>query len=142
MTKGQDRIGSKFEGVSGIRGMGVRDLTYKTGFLACCVQPHHARVHPQPMPYTLNPKPSRLLQFGQVNIREDSESIRAISEEEVQKMENMRRQPRLYSRLARCIAPTIYGTSYLTFSFQLFCIFLCFLDFSGILVSHPSSTKI
>lgn len=39
----KERTNSKYEGVTGFKGLGVRDLTYKTGFLACSVQPKHTR---------------------------------------------------------------------------------------------------
>ena len=42
LSRGEER--SKHEGIYGLDGMGVRDLTYKTGFLACSVEDANNRV--------------------------------------------------------------------------------------------------
>eukprot|EP00474_Spongospora_subterranea_P006258 CRZ06716.1 hypothetical protein [Spongospora subterranea] len=94
-SKGQERSNNKVDGVTGIRGMGVRDLSYKTGFLACSVQPKHTR-------------------WGQVNIRGDDsnpDSNGPLSFNDAEKTEifAMRNTPHLYTRMARCIAPAVYG---------------------------------
>lgn len=40
---GRSRNGAA-DGVSGLRALGVRELTYKLAFLSCMVQPTHAQV--------------------------------------------------------------------------------------------------
>ena len=40
----EGRIGSNYEGVTGLKGLGVRDLSYKIAFLACSLTPVQARV--------------------------------------------------------------------------------------------------
>ncbi|SPR00136.1 DNA replication licensing factor MCM6 [Plasmodiophora brassicae] len=93
IQKGQERTNSKYEGVTGFKGLGVRDLTYKTGFLACSVQPKHTR-------------------WGQANIRGeegDGDGVLQLTEEEKAEIFRIRDTPRLYTRMARCIAPAVYG---------------------------------
>eukprot|EP00824_Muranothrix_gubernata_P004390 TRINITY_DN1556_c1_g1_i1.p1 TRINITY_DN1556_c1_g1~~TRINITY_DN1556_c1_g1_i1.p1 ORF type:complete len:831 (+),score=204.27 TRINITY_DN1556_c1_g1_i1:41-2494(+) len=81
------------DGVSGLKQLGVRELTYKLIFLASSVQPVDAR-------------------FGVVDIRdkdneEDVES--QFTPEEREEINRMNGQPRLYQRMVDSIAPTVFG---------------------------------
>lgn len=89
------------EGVTGLRGLGVRELAYKLAFLAGTVQPAHS-------------------QLGAVNIRsgeddalEDEEENPAVlfTATELEAIQRMRSTPNLYTRLVNSMAPSIYGHS-------------------------------
>lgn len=82
-----------YQGVSGLKALGVRDLTYRLCFLASSVRAKHAAV-------------------GAMNAREEAEDgdvNEDFTVEERKQIANMRQMPRLYSRLVTSIAPTIFG---------------------------------
>ncbi|GAA6000711.1 hypothetical protein JCM10207_004619 [Rhodosporidiobolus poonsookiae] len=85
-------------GVSGLKSLGVKDLTYKTAFLACMATSAEVR-------------------STATNIRSDEagaeenrkEFLESLTREEVQQLEAMVRSDHIYSRLVSSIAPTVYG---------------------------------
>ncbi|GJN87914.1 hypothetical protein Rhopal_000869-T1 [Rhodotorula paludigena] len=85
-------------GVSGLKSLGVKDLTYKTAFLACMATSAEARA-------------------SATNIRGDDQGVEenrkefleSLTREEVQQLEAMVRSDHIYSRLVSSIAPTVYG---------------------------------
>jgi len=86
--------GDDSEGVSGLKALGVRDLTYRMAFLACSITP-------------TNPK------FGGKEIRGEemtAESIkRQMNEMEWNKVYEMSRDKNLYQNLISSLFPTIHG---------------------------------
>ena len=81
------------EGFSGLKSLGVRDLTYKMAFLASSVTSSDVR-------------------NGQIDIREEGadESVeKSMTPEEIREIERMKSTPDLYSKLVRSIAPTVFG---------------------------------
>lgn len=81
------------EGIMGVRGLGVRDLSYKLAFLATSVQSADAK-------------------FGVVDIRDDTapdNAMATLEDGERVQIEKMRRDPHLYENLVNSIAPTIHG---------------------------------
>lgn len=86
--------GDDSEGVSGLKALGVRDLTYRMAFLACSITP-------------TNPK------FGGKEIRGEemtAESIkRQMNEMEWNKVYEMSRDKNLYQNLITSLFPTIHG---------------------------------
>ncbi|KAH9943221.1 MCM-domain-containing protein [Epithele typhae] len=84
-------------GVTGLKTLGVRDLQYKTAFLACMVHDADGR--------------------SGTNIRgeedggeNDSEAFaRSLTEPEFQELKHMLETDHIYSRLVESIAPTVYG---------------------------------
>ena len=79
------------EGVSGLRALGVRELTYKLAFLASSVQAAESRL-------------------GVVSIRDDpDESLSTFTAEDRELILRMKETPNIYHRLANSIAPTVYG---------------------------------
>ncbi|KAH9965760.1 mis5 protein [Russula dissimulans] len=84
-------------GVTGLKSLGVRDLQYKTAFLACMVQDADGR--------------------GSTNIRgevEDGEAdglafAKSLTEPEFEELKRMIESDHIYSRLVESIAPTVYG---------------------------------
>ncbi|BGP13323.1 hypothetical protein JCM10213_001490 [Rhodosporidiobolus nylandii] len=85
-------------GVTGLKSLGVKDLTYKTAFLACMATSAEVR-------------------STATNIRSDDsgaeenrkEFLESLTREEVQQLEAMVRSDHIYSRLVSSIAPTVYG---------------------------------
>ncbi|KAF8204636.1 MCM2/3/5 family-domain-containing protein [Pholiota molesta] len=84
-------------GVSGLKSLGVRDLQYKTAFLACMVHDADGRAG--------------------TNIRGEDELgdesgqafIQALTEPEFEELKSMIDSDHIYSRLVESIAPTVYG---------------------------------
>lgn len=86
-------------GVSGMRALGVRDLTYRLAFLACMVQSADAK------------------DMGKADIRgdgsqgeeEQEEFLNSLTQEELDELKNMVHSDHVYSNLVDSIAPSIYG---------------------------------
>ncbi|KAH9002283.1 MCM-domain-containing protein [Lactarius hatsudake] len=84
-------------GVTGLKALGVRDLQYKTAFLACMVHDTDGR--------------------GSANVRgedEDGEDdglafAKSLTEPEFEELRRMIESDHIYSRLVESIAPTVYG---------------------------------
>ncbi|KAH0587896.1 hypothetical protein H2248_006648 [Termitomyces sp. 'cryptogamus'] len=84
-------------GVTGLKTLGVRDLQYKTAFLACMVHDADGR--------------------GGTNIRGEEETgeesgqafIESLTEQEFDELKTMIDSDHIYSRLVESIAPTVYG---------------------------------
>ncbi|KAM0749968.1 minichromosome maintenance protein 6 [Meredithblackwellia eburnea MCA 4105] len=85
-------------GVSGLKSLGVKDLTYKTAFLACMAT-------------------SADVASTATNIRSDNENgeetradyLHSLTVEEVDQLKGMVNADHIYSRLVSSIAPTVYG---------------------------------
>ncbi|KAL8291936.1 hypothetical protein RQP46_002194 [Phenoliferia psychrophenolica] len=85
-------------GVSGLKALGVKDLTYKTAFLACMAT-------------------SADVSSTATNIRSDNENseesrqdyLQSLTIEEVDHLKSMVNADHIYSRLVSSIAPTVYG---------------------------------
>ncbi|KAF8165596.1 MCM2/3/5 family-domain-containing protein [Crassisporium funariophilum] len=84
-------------GVTGLKSLGVRDLQYKTAFLACMVHDADGRAG--------------------TNIRGEDEMgdesgqafIQSLTEPEFEELKSMIDSDHIYSRLVESIAPTVYG---------------------------------
>ena len=97
--RGQGAAGNY--GVSGLRALGVKDLTYKTAFLACMASSADTR-------------------NNGTNIRSDAEGgadegdsrsdfLNSLTKEELDQLTAMVNSEHIYSRLVSSIAPTVYG---------------------------------
>ncbi|KIJ53815.1 hypothetical protein M422DRAFT_222539 [Sphaerobolus stellatus SS14] len=90
------RAGVGGNGVTGLKSLGVRDLQYKTAFLACMVHGADGRI---------------------TNVRGEEESndndqaafVRSLTDPEVEELKAMVHSDYIYSRLVESIAPTVYG---------------------------------
>ena len=84
--------GADFEGVSGLKALGVRDLTYRLAFLASSVKSTHAKL-------------------GAVDSGESSDDIRTddFSREEKERIWEIKETPDLYNRMVTSVAPTVFG---------------------------------
>lgn len=79
------------QGVTGLRQLGVRDLTYKTAFLACMVQS------------------TRDTDMADAMDRDPVAYLESLTEEERDELEAMAEMRDIYPRLIKSIAPTVYG---------------------------------
>ena len=101
-------------GVTGLKSLGVRDLQYKTAFLACMAHDADSRVRAVQHFYPFCSK--NLLQGG-TNVRgeeEDGEDdarafAQSLTEPEFEELQQMINSDHIYSRLVESIAPTVYG---------------------------------
>lgn len=98
--------GMQGEGVRGLKALGVRELTYKTCFLACSVQTMEQR-------------------FNSISIRADTaadadedgeeeyngmdEVLREFSDDELARVREMQQDPDRYDKMARTLCPSVYG---------------------------------
>ena len=94
---GRPAEGVNAQGVSGLKSLGVRDLTYKTAFLACMVQSADARG-------------GNDIRAEFTDDNEDPETLMdSLTEAERDELEAMVMSEDIYSRLVQSIAPTVYG---------------------------------
>ncbi|KDQ15120.1 hypothetical protein BOTBODRAFT_109338 [Botryobasidium botryosum FD-172 SS1] len=85
------------QGVTGLKSLGVRDLQYKTAFLACMVNDADGRV-------TSDPRGEA--EEGEV----DQEAfVSSLTQPELDELKAMVHSDYIYSRLVESIAPTVYG---------------------------------
>ncbi|GLD97895.1 hypothetical protein PINS_up006592 [Pythium insidiosum] len=94
--------GMEGEGVRGLKALGVRELTYKTCFLACSVQTMEQR-------------------FNSISIRSETgddedggggtseDAVAELSAQELDVIRRMKDDPERYAKMARTICPTVYG---------------------------------
>ncbi|PWN50419.1 putative MCM6-involved in replication [Violaceomyces palustris] len=93
---GRPSEGVSNQGVTGLKSLGVRDLTYKTAFLACMVQSADSRGG------------DIRADYGEEE--EDPETLMdSLTEAERDELEAMVMSDGIYSRLVQSIAPTVYG---------------------------------
>ncbi|ORX58381.1 DNA replication licensing factor MCM6 [Piromyces finnis] len=85
------------EGVTGLKALGARDLTYKMCFLGYFVRPNEAKARTT---------------YSNLN-EEEFESVehylQTLTPEDRQELEMMKSDPMLYSKLINCISPHIFG---------------------------------
>ncbi|KAF2671990.1 MCM-domain-containing protein [Microthyrium microscopicum] len=100
-------------GVSGLKELGVRDLTYRLAFLACMVNPDTS-VPGQ----TLNGQASNILASLNQTIPDDSgtdgeqaqrDLLATLTQAEIEDLRNMVHKPNIFMRLVDSIAPMVYG---------------------------------
>lgn len=104
-------------GVTGLKGLGVRDLTYRLAFLACMVLPdtttsgstanHHMGSQLAAIMSSLNENGSSDLP-GEGEQAQES-VLASMSHAEIEDLRKMVHSDHIYSRLVNSIAPMIYG---------------------------------
>ncbi|KIY73986.1 mis5 protein [Cylindrobasidium torrendii FP15055 ss-10] len=93
-TSGTGGVGGG--GVTGLKSLGVRDLQYKTAFLACMVSPVDSRG-------TYNVR-------GEEDVTDSQQAfVESLTEQEFEELSNMINSDRIYSRLVESMAPTVFG---------------------------------
>ncbi|RDA85153.1 hypothetical protein CP532_1576, partial [Ophiocordyceps camponoti-leonardi (nom. inval.)] len=99
-------------GVTGLKALGVRDLSYRLAFLACMVV---ADTKQQPVAGGAAAEVINALVQNSANEGDESlEDVQAavlasMSHDEIQELKEMVHKEHIYSRLVQSIAPTVYG---------------------------------
>ena len=115
---GTGGFGGASMGVSGLKALGVKDLTYKTAFLACMVQSADTKVSDSL--FASFQKLIGRVQAGSTNIRGGDEAdgnaeasreefLSSLTSDEIDELKDMVHSDHIYSRLVNSIAPTVYG---------------------------------
>lgn len=93
-TRGAQREGHSQEGITGLKNLGVRDLTYKMIFLGSTVSPLDSRL-------------------GAINVRDETATTESVVNEltQAERMEliSMKDDPKIYDKMASSLAPTVFG---------------------------------
>ncbi|KAJ6229453.1 intein-containing DNA replication licensing factor mcm6 precursor [Anaeramoeba flamelloides] len=111
----RDNTGEMSQGVRGLGALGVRELTYKLCFLANFVQATTNRFSSSTTnnnEYGLNltmGKMGNLNEEGNEEAQEIEDVLEQFTEEEKEEILTMKNEPKLYSKLANSIAPTVFG---------------------------------
>lgn len=87
------------EGITGLKSLGARDLTYKLAFLACMVTPTDAK----------DSLGSDVRGTGDATEMDQNELLRSMTDEEIYDLKAMVNMDHLYARLVGSIAPSVYG---------------------------------
>lgn len=99
-ASGTGRMGDGLNaGVSGLKALGARDLTYKIAFLACMVQESDAG----------DASRGDVRGDGNQGEEEQEEFLNSLSQEEVDELKRMVHSPHIYSKLVDSIAPAVWG---------------------------------
>jgi DNA replication licensing factor MCM6 len=100
-------------GVSGLKALGVRDLTYRLAFLACMVTPDTSALGASSDGQAVD----LISALTQASSYENAESVKdaqdailaSYSQAEIEDLRHMVHSDRIYSRLVQSLAPMIYG---------------------------------
>ncbi|KJA29709.1 hypothetical protein HYPSUDRAFT_31691 [Hypholoma sublateritium FD-334 SS-4] len=84
-------------GVTGLKSLGVRDLQYKTAFLACMVHDADGRAG------------TNIRGEEELGDQDGNSFIQALTEPEFEELKSMIDSEHIYSSLVESIAPTVYG---------------------------------
>lgn len=108
--RGADAGGS---GISGLKALGVRDLTYRMAFLACMVSPDNASTG-QSSASSIADTIANLTQNAASDSTRSVEDEQAVilssmNQSEVEDLRGMVHGDHIYSRLVQSIAPMVYG---------------------------------
>ncbi|SCV04557.1 LAME_0H19372g1_1 [Lachancea meyersii CBS 8951] len=98
-------------GVSGLKTLGVRDLTYKISFLACHVISTGQNSGPGSNNHEEN---SDLLNMQSINVDNDGERdqevfLNSLNSQEINELKEMVKDEQIYDKLVRSIAPAVFG---------------------------------
>lgn len=113
--RGSDVGGS---GVSGLKSLGVRDLTYRMAFLACMVTPDTSTPGGARSNQQLNGQASNILaSLNQTAAPEPTDSLDQVQDafldsltvSEIQDLKRMVHSDHIYSKLVNSLAPMVYG---------------------------------
>ena len=94
--------GSEQTGVTGLKSLGVRDLTYRLAFLACMVAGDNSTSSGASAAVAIN--------SDGVDAEESQEAfLQSLTQSEIDDLKKMVHSDHIYSRLVNSIAPTVYG---------------------------------
>jgi len=94
-----DRGNATSEGITGLKSLGARDLTYKLAFLACMVTPTDAK----------DSLGSDVRGTGDATEMDQDELLRSMTDEEICDLRDMATLNHIYTKLVGSIAPSVYG---------------------------------
>ncbi|ODQ65577.1 DNA replication licensing factor MCM6 [Nadsonia fulvescens var. elongata DSM 6958] len=99
-TKGGGRGGDGLNsGVTGLKALGARDLSYRIAFLACMAQSSDASDNNK----------ADVRGDGDQGEKEQEEFLNSLTQEEVDELKDMVHSDHIYSKLVDSIAPTVWG---------------------------------
>lgn len=102
--------GMEGEGVRGLKALGVRELTYKTCFLACSVQTMEQRFNSISIRSEhADAAAGEDGEDGEDQNAEMDEVLREFSDEELARVREMQQEPDRYAKMARTLCPSVYG---------------------------------
>ena len=103
-------------GVTGLKALGVRDLTYRMAFLACMITPdltaagsatsQHLSGQSTNILQSLNQTHSDPYESGE---EAQAEYLQSLNQAEINDLRDMVHKPNIYSRLVNSLAPMVYG---------------------------------
>ncbi|KAF2744181.1 MCM-domain-containing protein [Sporormia fimetaria CBS 119925] len=110
-----NEIGSS--GVSGLKALGVRDLTYRMSFLACMVTPDTSTPGQTSNHHLTGQSGNILASLNQVQATDPDAAgeeaqaayLATLTAAEIQDLRDMVQKPNIYARLVNSIAPMVYG---------------------------------
>jgi len=112
--RGADVGGS---GVTGLKALGVRDLTYRMSFMACMITPDTSTAG-QSATQSLSGRADNILQSlqqiapldsGTTGEEAQAEYLSTLSQAEIEDLRTMVHMPNIFMRLVDSIAPMVYG---------------------------------
>ena len=114
MGRGNDVGGS---GVSGLKALGVRDLTYRMSFLACMITPDTSTAGQSAAQHMTGQAGNILASLNQAQQLETATSVEEAQSEylstltpaEIEDLKQMVHAPNIFMRLVDSIAPMVYG---------------------------------
>jgi DNA replication licensing factor MCM6 len=107
----RNRNESSGNGVSGLKSLGVRELTYRLAFLACMVTPDTTNLGLEDgVTDVIASLTQAAARETEQSHQEAQESVLAsFSQSEIEDLRNMVHSDRIYSRLVNSLAPMVYG---------------------------------
>ncbi|ETI23345.1 hypothetical protein G647_05146 [Cladophialophora carrionii CBS 160.54] len=103
-------------GVSGLKALGVRDLTYRMAFLACFSCPDTttpgqsaSQLNGQSMNILNSLQQTDLFEKYDDGIKAQEAYLETLTQAEIDELRNMVHSDKIYSRLVNSLAPTVYG---------------------------------
>ncbi|KAF2873325.1 MCM2/3/5 family-domain-containing protein [Massariosphaeria phaeospora] len=113
VSRGNDVGGS---GVSGLKALGVRDLTYRMSFLACMVTPDTSTPGQKATQHLTGQANNILASLNQAQMETNTngeeaqaEYLSTLTQAEIQDLKDMVHKPSIFMRLVDSIAPMVYG---------------------------------
>ncbi|AMD22183.1 HGL157Cp [Eremothecium sinecaudum] len=98
-------------GVSGLKSLGVRDLTYKIAFLACHVASSGNSTNPLAQQNNLELEGNMQQLKGDIDDseRDQEHFLNSLCSEEINELKEMVKDEQIYDKLVRSIAPAVFG---------------------------------
>lgn len=89
---------SNQEGISGLKSLGVREMSHKLAFLAVACIPEGTN------------KPAQLLEANAEESKEPGKDLSMFTEEDLLRIHSMTKDPKLYENIIESLFPSVYGS--------------------------------